>query len=190
MKNRRGHSASVAGILLVLLLGVASCGAPPLDPTKVSVAVAPSPLHDKLTGIEVVSALEDEPMGIISRMPAKEYVSQFSLLSEWQKLLEASLEKAKAFDGTGDRMVRIHVSIHSLSVPMAGFSMTSSVTAQYEVLDAGSGNALLSHFITTHGEAGFGDATWGSARAREAAYKAVYLNVGEFIRILNSKGSI
>jgi hypothetical protein len=85
-----------------------------------------------------------------------------------------------------DKKVNLSVRITEFDVPAGGVSMTTRVSAIYEIVDRSNGDLLFTQKISSEGVVPFDYAFMGAARAVESWNRAVRNNIADFINVLNN----
>jgi len=90
------------------------------------------------------------------------------------------------FQDDASRKVNVSVKILKLEVPGAGFSMTTTTAARYEIMDRKTGDLIFSQDVSSSGVTPADYAFMGVARARESINRAVQNNITQFLQALET----
>lgn len=133
--------------------------------------IAPTPLRTNVAVRDVTGGKETNPM----------WMSNVGN-SEFEQALEASLRNAgllAAGKQAGKYTLVAH--LESVDQPMAGFSMTVTVTVSYSLIERASGKEILNRRVSLPYTAGFDAAFAGTERLRIANEGAVRVNITKLI---------
>lgn len=170
--------AFTASLFAVLLSG---CGSiPPMNFSVPNVGVSQKKIDAEMKSMTVTIARPDEKTGNLP-VGMEQIVPQL-----WQTSLTESLNKMAIFQDDAVKKVNLSVKILKLDLPGAGFAMTTSTAARYEIMDRKTGDLIFSQDIASSGTTPMGDAFLGVARARESINRAVQNNITQFLQALET----
>ncbi|OQW86020.1 MAG: UDP-N-acetylglucosamine acyltransferase [Rhodoferax ferrireducens] len=165
--------------LLAVLLS--ACGSiPPLNFSVPNVGVSQKKIAAEMKSMTVTIARPDEKTGDLP-VGMEQMVPQL-----WQTSLTESLNKMAIFQDDASRKVNVSVKILKLEVPGAGFSMTTTTAARYEIMDRKTGDLIFSQDVSSSGVTPADYAFMGVARARESINRAVQNNITQFLQALET----
>jgi len=165
--------------LLAVLLS--ACGSIPLLNFSVpNVGVSQKKIDAEMKSMTVTIARPDEKTGDLP-VGMEQMVPQL-----WQTSLTESLNKMAIFQDDASRKVNVSVKILKLEVPGAGFSMTTTTAARYEIMDRKTGDLIFSQDVSSSGVTPVDYAFMGVARARESINRAVQNNITQFLQALET----
>ena len=104
----------------------------------------------------------------------------------WKESLKDALNRSLVFRDDMDTKVNLSVRITKFDVPLFGASMTTRVSAIYEIVNRSNGDLLFTQSISSEGIVPFDYAFVGMIRSVESWNRAVRNNIAEFINTLNS----
>lgn len=170
---------SFSVVLLALLMS--ACGSvPPLNFSVPNVGVSNKKIDAEMKSMTVTIARPDEKTGDLP-VGMEQMVPQL-----WQTALTESLNKMAVFQDDAARKVNVSVKILKLEVPGAGFSMTTTTAARYEIMDRKTGDLIYAQSIESSGVTPADYAFQGVARARESINRAVQNNITQFLQALET----
>ena len=102
----------------------------------------------------------------------------------WKNALENALIRANAFDLTSEKKVSVLVKVLQYWQPSMSGTFPTTVTAQYDILDASTGSIVFSSTIETVGKTEMSHAFVGAIRSLESQNRAVQMNIIQFIQQL------
>ena len=170
-----------AFVTLLFVAFLSGCGSiPPLNFSVPNVGVSQKKIDAEMKSMTVTIARPDEKTGDLP-VGMEQMVPQI-----WQTSLTESLNKMAIFQDDSAKKVNVSVKILKLDVPGAGFSMTTSTAARYEIMDRKSGDLIFSQDIASSGTTPVDYAFMGVARARESINRAVQNNITQFLQALET----
>jgi len=170
-----------AFVTLLFVAFLSGCGSiPPLNFSVPNVGVSQKKIDAEMKSMTVTIARPDEKTGDLP-VGMEQMVPQI-----WQTSLTESLNKMAIFQDDSAKKVNVSVKILKLDVPGAGFSMTTSTAARYEIMDRKSGDLIFSQDIASSGTTPADYAFMGIARARESINRAVQNNITQFLQALET----
>jgi len=170
-----------AFVTLLFVVFLSGCGSiPPLNFSVPNVGVSQKKIDAEMKSMTVTIARPDEKTGDLP-VGMEQMVPQI-----WQTSLTESLNKMAIFQDDSAKKVNVSVKILKLDVPGAGFSMTTSTAARYEIMDRKSGDLIFSQDIASSGTTPVDYAFMGVARARESINRAVQNNITQFLQALET----
>jgi len=170
-----------AFVTLLFVVFLSGCGSiPPLNFSVPNVGVSQKKIDAEMKSMTVTIARPDEKTGDLP-VGMEQMVPQI-----WQTSLTESLNKMGIFQDDSAKKVNVSVKILKLDVPGAGFSMTTSTAARYEIMDRKSGDLIFSQDIASSGTTPVDYAFMGVARARESINRAVQNNITQFLQALET----
>ena len=101
---------------------------------------------------------------------------------DFKKALEDSLKSAWLHGGGVPARYQLDATLLKLDQPMIGLDLTVTCTAQYDLLEAGSGKRVYTRTVTTPFTARVSDAFIAVERLRIANEGAVRENIQQFLR--------
>lgn len=104
----------------------------------------------------------------------------------WKESLQDALNRSLVFKDDMDTKVNLSVRITEFDIPAGGASMTTRVSAIYEIVDRSSGDLLFTQKISSEGVVPFDYAFVGMTRAVESWNRAVRNNIADFINTLDN----
>jgi len=170
-----------AFVTLLFVVFLSGCGSiPPLNFSVPNVGVSQKKIDAEMKSMTVTIARPDEKTGDLP-VGMEQMVPQI-----WQTSLTESLNKMAIFQDDSAKKVNVSVKILKLDVPGAGFSMTTSTAARYEIMDRKSGDLIFSQDIASSGTTPVDYAFMGVARAKESINRAVQNNITQFLQALET----
>ena len=103
----------------------------------------------------------------------------------WKNALENALIRANAFDSSNTKHVIILVKILEYWQPFMSGEFPTTITAQYEIIDAANGAIVFTSTITSVGKTEMGHAFLGKTRSLESQNRGVQMNIIQFIQQLD-----
>jgi len=149
---------------------------PPLDFTVQDVGPIDNRKDAEVRSITVGYAPQEQRQGKVE--------ADHTVPPIWKEALNDALNRSLAFRDDGQKKVNISVRIVEADAPSFGATMTSRVSAIYEITDRSNGDLLFAETITAEGQVPFDYAFVGVVRARESANRSVRNNIAEFINRL------
>lgn len=165
-------------IIPVFLLS-ACTSLPPLNFSVPNVGPSSVKLDADVKSMTVTVARPDEAAGSIPSDAS-------GLTGMWKEALQEAFDKMAIFKDSSKRKVSVSVKILKLDVPSAGFSMTTSTTARYEIRDRSDGSIIYTQDISADGVVPADYAFKGVVRARESINRSVQKNISEFLQSLET----
>jgi len=167
--------AIIAILNVIFLTGCTSI--PPVDFTVQDVGIVDNRKNAELKSLTVGFApqTQQNTVEVNSTIPPL-----------WKESLTDALNRSLVFKDDMDRKVNLSVRITEFDVPSAGASMTTRVSAIYEIVDRNNGDLLFTQKISSEGVVPFDYAFLGAARAVESWNRAVRNNIADFINILDN----
>lgn len=104
----------------------------------------------------------------------------------WKEALIDALNRSLVFQDDMDKKINLSVRITEFDIPAGGASMTTRVSAIYEIVDRSNGDLLFTQKISSEGVVPFDYAFMGVVRAVESWNRAVRNNIADFINVLDS----
>lgn len=167
-------------VVLIAFL-ITACGSvPPLNFSVPNVGVSSKKIDAEMKSMTVTIARPDEKTGDLP-VGMEQMVPQL-----WQTALTESLNKMAVFQDDAAKKVNISVKILKLEVPGAGFAMTTTTAARYEIMDRKTGDLIYAQSIDSSGTTPVDYAFMGVARARESINRAVQNNITQFLQALET----
>ena len=164
--------------VFLALAGLSGCmTVPPLDFMVENVGQVSSRKNVEMKSLTVGFAPQSQ-QGVIE--------SDASLPPIWKEGLTDAINRALIFRDSSNRKVNVSVRITEADGAGAGITMTTKVSAIYEIVDRGNGNLLFAEKISTTGSVPFKYSALGVVRQRESANRAVRNNIAAFISKLEA----
>ena len=104
----------------------------------------------------------------------------------WKESLTDALNRSLVFKDDMDKKVNLSVRITEFDIPAGGASMTTRVSAIYEIVDRNNGDLLFTQKISSEGVVPWDYAYSGLVRGVESWNRAVRNNIADFINILDN----
>lgn len=161
---------------LVVLLISACNTIPPLDMTLTSI---PDVDQKELE-------LKSVTVGYVAKTRGITLDTNHLVPPAWETALEDSINRSLIFGDDKDRNITISVRINHFDLPAAGFAMTSSCGAVYEIMDRSDGNIIFTTDIRTSGTTPVDYAFYGVIRMQESMNRCVRNNIGTFLNKLDA----
>lgn len=161
---------------LVVLLISACNTIPPLDMTLTSI---PDVDQKELE-------LKSVTVGYVAKTRGITLDTNHLVPPAWETALEDSINRSLIFGDDKDRNITISVRINHFDLPAAGFAMTSSCGAVYEIMDRSDGNIIFTTDIRTSGTTPVDYAFAGVIRMQESMNRCVRNNIGTFLNKLDA----
>ena len=163
----------LSSLCIVALLS--SCAVPPVDFMVQDIGMVSSRKNVELKSLTV---------GYASQTQQKKVESNHNVVPVWKEGLQDAINRSLIFRDDTKTKVNLSVRITQFDVPAAGISMTTKVSAIYEIVDRSNGNLLFAQEISTEGVVPFGYSAYGLTRAVESINRSVRNNIADFIGIL------
>jgi len=167
----------VAAITAAFLSG---CATPivPLNFSVPNVGLAQRKIDAEMKSLTVTVARPDEKTGVINMNP--------TVPSLWTTSMTEALNKMTIFQDDAPKKVNVSVKILSFDPPSAGFSMTTTTSARYEIIDRKTGDIIFTQDISSSGTTPADYAFSGATRQIESANRAVQNNITQFLQSLKT----
>ena len=177
MKNNKLNSPKLPLILTLSIFLCSGCTTiPPVDFTVQDVGVVKNRKDAELVSLTVGFA----PQAQQGKVEANATIPPI-----WKEALIDAINRSLVFRDEMDTKVNVSVRITEFDVPAGGASMTTKVSAIYEIVDRESGDLLFTQKISSEGVVPFDYAYLGAARAVESWNRAVRNNIADFINTLD-----
>lgn len=160
-------------MILVLLVGCNTV--PPADFTLAQV-----PSVDK-KDVELVSIT----VGYVPKSRNNTIETNHLVPPAWKEALLDAINRSLLFSDDKERKVSISVKIDEFNAPAAGFAMTSTCGASYEVMDRSNGEVLFYERIASSGTVPMDFAFAGVVRALESVNRCGRNNIYRFLNKLD-----
>lgn len=167
-------------LLLIPFLALPGCGSiPPLNFSVPNVGPSDHKIDAEVRSITVTPARPDEqtaevPAGVETALPL------------WKEAVEEALNRMAIFTDNAPKTVSVSVKVLGFDLPGAGFSMTTTTYARYEIIDRESGGIIFTTDITAVGTTPSDYAFLGAARARESVNRSVQNSITQFLQQLET----
>lgn len=153
---------------------------PPLNFSVPNVGYSNKKIEAELKSMTVTVARPDEktgsiPAGIESLVP-----------NLWQTSLQESVNRMAIFQDDAPTKINFAVKILKLDVPGAGFTMETTATARYEIINRKNGDIIFTQDISSVGTVPMDYAFVGAIRARESINRAIQNNIAQFLQALET----
>ncbi|SFF83716.1 hypothetical protein [Neptunomonas qingdaonensis] len=169
---------SLAFISILSVFIVTGCtSVPPVDFTVQDVGMVDNRKDVELKSLTVGFA----PQSQQSKVEANATIPPL-----WKESLQDALNRSLVFRDDMEKKVNLSVRITEFDVPAGGASMTTRVSAIYEMVDRNTGDLIFTQQISSEGVVPFDYAFLGMARAVESWNRAVRNNIADFINTLDS----
>jgi len=169
---------SLAFITILCIFAVTGCtGVPPVDFTVQDVGMIDNRKNAELKSLTVGFA----PQSQQSKVEANATIPPL-----WKESLQDALNRSLVFRDDMDKKVNLSVRITEFDVPAGGASMTTRVSAIYEIVDRSNGDLLFTQKISSEGVVPWDYAFVGVTRAVESWNRAVRNNIADFINIMDN----
>jgi hypothetical protein len=167
----------LATAAIVILSG---CAAPvvPLNFSVPNVGLAQRKIDAEMKSLTVTVARPDEKTGVINMNP--------TVPTLWTTSLTEAFNKMTIFQDDAPKKVNVAVKILSFDPPGAGFSMTTTASARYEIIDRKNGDIIFTQDISSSGTTPADYAFLGVTRQIESANRAVQNNITQFLQALET----
>ena len=153
---------------------------PPLSFSVPNVGLSSHKIDAEIKSITVITARPDEATGEFAAGVGPE-TSRL-----WQTSIQEALDKMLIFKDDSPKKISLSIKILKLEAPHAGFSMTTTTAAKYEIMDRSNGDIIYSGIIESEGTTPADYAFQGRARARESINRAVQNNITQFLQVLET----
>lgn len=171
MRTNNSLNKSLTLITIVLLL--ASCvPTPPVDFTVQDVGMVDNRKNAELRSLTV---------GFAPQSQQKVVEANATIPPLWKESLQDSINRSLIFTDDADRKINLSVRITEFDIPYAGLSMTTKVSAIYEIVDRGNGDLIFAQEISSEGVVPFDYSLVGATRMVESWNRAVRNNIADFI---------
>lgn len=162
--------------ILVTSVAVTGCTSiPPVDFTVQDVGMVSHRKDAQLLSLTV---------GYAPQTQQKRVDSDASIPPLWKESLQDAVNRSLIFKDDAQKKVNLSVRITEFDIPAGGFSMTTKVSAIYEIVDRATGDLLFAQEIKSEGVVPAGYAFNGATRAVESWNRAVRNNIADFINLL------
>ena len=163
-------------ILMLSIFFLASCQSmPPIDFTVQDVGLVSIRKNVELMSLTV---------GFAPQTQQKKVEAGHAIPPLWKESLQDAINRSLIFTDDADKLINLSVRITEFDVPSAGFSMTTKVSAIYEIVDRSNGDLLFAQEISSEGVVPMDYAFNGATRMVESWNRAVRNNIADFINIL------
>ena len=163
----------LSSVLLIFLVGCNTV--PPADFTLAQV-----PSVDR-QDVELVSIT----VGYVPKSRNNTIETNHLVPPAWKEALQDAVNRALLFSDYNERRVSISVKIDEFDLPAAGFAMTTTCGASYEVMDRSDGKILFYERITSSGTVPMDFAFAGIVRATESINRCGRNNIYGFLNALD-----
>ena len=167
-------SLILSSVLLVFLVGCNTV--PPVDYTLTQV-----PSVDR-KDVELVSVT----VGYVPKTRNNTIQTNHLVPPAWKEALLDAFNRSLIFSDDQERKISISVKIDEYDLPIAGFAMTTTCGAIYEVMDRSNGEIVFNERIGSSGTVPMDFAFAGIIRASESINRCGRNNIYEFINKLDS----
>ena len=150
---------------------------PPVDFTLQEISIAPVRQDAELRSLTV---------GYAPQVVQRTVESDASIPPVWKEALQDALNRSLVFTDDASTRVNLSVRITEFDIPAEGFTMTTRVSAIYEVIDRSDGALLFSEEISSEGIVPLDYAFMGGVRMVESWNRAVRVNIADFLDRLGS----
>lgn len=169
---------SLAFISILSVFIVTGCtSVPPVDFTVQDVGMVDNRKNVELKSLTVGFA----PQSQQSKVEANATIPPL-----WKESLQDALNRSLVFKDDMEKKVNLSVRITEFDVPAGGASMTTRVSAIYEIVDRNTGDLIFTQQISSEGVVPFDYAFVGMVRAVESWNRAVRNNIADFINTLDN----
>jgi hypothetical protein len=159
--------------LVILLSGCVSV--PPVDFTVQDVGMVSQRKDAELISMTV---------GFAPQAQQKKVEANATIPPVWKEALQDAINRSLIFQDDASKKINLSVRISEFDIPGAGFSMTTKVTAIYEIVDRSNGDLLFAQEISSEGVVPTDYAFAGVTRMVESWNRAVRNNIADFINTL------
>jgi hypothetical protein len=159
--------------LVILLSGCVST--PPVDFTVQDVGMVSQRKDAELISMTV---------GFAPQSQQKKVEANATIPPLWKEALQDAINRSLIFQDDASKKINLSVRISEFNIPGAGLSMTTKVTAIYEIVDRSNGDLLFAQEISSEGVVPTGYAFAGVTRMVESWNRAVRNNIADFINNL------
>jgi hypothetical protein len=174
MKNK----TPLIALILVAIAFLSGCTSiPPVDFTVQDVGMV-----DNRKDLE----LKSMTVGFAPQAQQKKVEANATIPPVWKEALQDAINRALVFRDDASRKINLSVRITEFDIPSGGASMTTKVSAIYEIVDRGTGDLIFAQEITSEGVVPFDYAFQGATRAVESWNRAVRNNIADFINVLDA----
>jgi hypothetical protein len=104
----------------------------------------------------------------------------------WAVALKDAFKRANLFDKSSAKKIDLHVNILEVQIPFIGTDATTSVSANYKIIDRATDKAIYDETLTTEATVPFSYAFIGAVRANESLNRSVQKNILTFINHLKA----
>ena len=170
MKMRR-----FAFLLTMLMLLVGCNSIPPVDFTVQEVGMVAGRKNAELMSLTV---------GFAPQSQQRRVEADATIPPLWRESLQDAINRSLIFIDDADRKINLSVRITEFDVPAIGVSMTTRVSAIYEIIDRSNGDLLFANEIRSEGVVPMEYSLLGATRAVESWNRAVRNNIADFINLL------
>jgi len=179
MFTRKVRFAIAVSTIFYLTLSTGCAYSPPIDFVLQDVKILENRKDAELRSISVVYASIEQRTG---KIEAGVEISRL-----WKDALSDALNRSLAFRDSGIQKLNLLVRIVEFDEPSPGLTMTTKVSAIYELIDRETGSVVLTEAIENKGVVEPAYAFNGMDRMFESRNRAVRSNIGEFIKRLNDR---
>jgi hypothetical protein len=169
------HLATIAVLSFFVLTGCSTI--PPVDFTVQDVGIV-----DNRKDVELKSLT----VGFAPQTQQSKVQANATIPPLWKEALMDALNRSLVFKDDMDKKINLSVRITEFDIPEVGASMTTRVSAIYEIVDRNNGDLLFTQKLSSEGVVPFDYAFMGAIRAVESWNRAVRNNIADFINILDS----
>ena len=159
--------------LVILLSGCVSV--PPVDFTVQDVGMVSQRKDAELISMTV---------GFAPQAQQKKVEANATIPPVWKEALQDAINRSLIFQDDASKKINLSVRISEFDIPGARFSMTTKVTAIYEIVDRSNGDLLFAQEISSEGVVPTDYAFAGVTRMVESWNRAVRNNIADFINTL------
>ena len=170
-----------AGFISAVILSGCAAPAANLSFSVPNVGYATKKLDAELRSMTVTVARNDERKAGIPMD-----ITDANIPQMWQTALQEALNKMAIFKDDASQKVNLSVKILGIDVPAAGFSMTTTTIARYELIDRANGAIIYAEDVSAAGVVPADYAFMGLIRARESVNRSVQANISQFLQALQN----
>jgi len=162
----------VSSLFLLVLDGCAPM--PPYNFSLVAVSPSPTAVPYDLKSTVVTLASPSEQTGPIPPDAS-------NAVPIWQSALQDAMDRSAVFSDPAPASADLECKILKIDIPSFGASMTTDISAQYQVIDRSSGQIVYEQTVDTPGTVPMGYSFLGIVRAKESVNVAAQNNIGAFL---------
>lgn len=164
------------GLICLSLIAASCTTVPPVDFTVQDVGMVEGRKSAELMSLTV---------GFAPQAQQRRVEANATIPPVWREALQDAINRSLIFMDDQEQKVNLSVRITEFDVPFAGISMTTRVSAIYEIIDRSNGDLLFAQEISSEGVVPASYAFTGAVRAVESWNRAVRNNIADFINVLS-----